>query len=253
MINKRLLPIMNLLAFAAMVAVNAMANILPINNLTTGEVSALYPSLFTPAGITFSIWSVIYLLLLGFVIVQWRLVSEKFYKRLSMLFIFSCMANMTWIVAWHYLYTVASVIIMIFLLVTLLQLFLLLCRQNFSSKLFTFFVELPFSLYFAWICVALIANVSALLVAENWIFLFSQQTWTVIMMSVAALLGLLLSWRYKRVSVAIVICWALFGIYWRWKESNELLSGVAISLVIAIAVFVTITRLYKLKKVVMNF
>lgn len=248
MINKRLLPIMNLLAFAAMVAVNAMANILPINNLTTGEVSALYPSLFTPAGITFSIWSVIYLFLLSFVIVQWRLITERFYKRLSLLFILSCMANMTWIVAWHYLYTVASVIIMIALLVTLLQLFLLLYRQNFSSRLFTFFVELPFSLYFAWICVALIANVSALLVAENWIFLFSQQTWTVIMMSVAALLGLLLSWKYQRVSVAIVICWALFGIYWRWKESNELLSGIAISLVIVLTFYVTITRLYKLRK-----
>jgi hypothetical protein len=38
------------LSYVAMVTMNAPANILPINNMTTGEVSDSYPSLFTPAG-----------------------------------------------------------------------------------------------------------------------------------------------------------------------------------------------------------
>ena len=46
-----------------MVAVNYLANVLPLNGRRTGEVSDAYPSLFTPAGVTFSIWGVIYLLL----------------------------------------------------------------------------------------------------------------------------------------------------------------------------------------------
>ena len=51
------------LAYAVMVMVNFMANALPINGLNTGEVSDSFPNLFAPAGITFAIWAVIYLLL----------------------------------------------------------------------------------------------------------------------------------------------------------------------------------------------
>lgn len=51
------------LTFLAMITVNALANILPIGGMGTGEVSDSYPNLFAPAGITFSIWGVIYFLL----------------------------------------------------------------------------------------------------------------------------------------------------------------------------------------------
>lgn len=77
MMNKAFWPILNTLGFALVITVNALANILPINGMNTGQISSLYPSLFTPAGITFSIWSVIYLLLLGFVIVQWGTLRSK--------------------------------------------------------------------------------------------------------------------------------------------------------------------------------
>ena len=56
------------LFLAAMIAANALANILPINQLNTGQISAFYPNYFVPAGFTFSIWGVIYLLLLNYVI-----------------------------------------------------------------------------------------------------------------------------------------------------------------------------------------
>ncbi|MFH1651080.1 MAG: hypothetical protein ABID87_03105, partial [Chloroflexota bacterium] len=63
-----LLAILNLLGFLGTVIINALANILPINNKTTGVLSDQYPNLFVPAGLTFSIWGVIYLLLAIFVI-----------------------------------------------------------------------------------------------------------------------------------------------------------------------------------------
>ena len=74
----RTLQIINVFALMLTLTINALANILPINGMNTGELSALYPSLFTPAGFTFSIWSVIYLLLIGFVIVQ-----KRFQKNLT--------------------------------------------------------------------------------------------------------------------------------------------------------------------------
>lgn len=85
------------LVLIAVLTVNALANILPINGLNTGEVSALYPSLFTPAGITFSIWSVIYLLLLAFVLWQWVRLrdtrTQEIYRRVSPHFILSSVFN----------------------------------------------------------------------------------------------------------------------------------------------------------------
>jgi hypothetical protein len=60
----------NLGAFALVILLNVLSNALPINGQTMPEISAKYPSLFTPAGFTFSIWGVIYLSLLIFVVWQ---------------------------------------------------------------------------------------------------------------------------------------------------------------------------------------
>ena len=56
----------NVLAFILALTVNSLANIIPIGGQTTGEISDKYPTLFTPAGFTFSIWSLIYLSLFLF-------------------------------------------------------------------------------------------------------------------------------------------------------------------------------------------
>ena len=67
-------------AFVVMVSVNALANILPFNGQTSGAVSDKYANLFAPAGFTFAIWSVIYLLLGAYTLYQlgyWREKKSK--------------------------------------------------------------------------------------------------------------------------------------------------------------------------------
>lgn len=39
----------NLVSYLTMITFNALANALPLNGMTTGEVSDRYPNLFTPA------------------------------------------------------------------------------------------------------------------------------------------------------------------------------------------------------------
>jgi len=56
--------------FVVMIVFNALANTLPLNGQSTGDVSFKYPNLFQPSGITFAIWGVIYLLLGASVIYQ---------------------------------------------------------------------------------------------------------------------------------------------------------------------------------------
>jgi len=102
-----ILAILNLMGFLGTVVVNALATTLPINNITTGELSDLYPNLFVPAGLTFAIWGLIYVLLAIFVVYQLmpsvRSNAQKadFINRIGPLFFISCLANIGWIYAWR--------------------------------------------------------------------------------------------------------------------------------------------------------
>ncbi|WP_349632671.1 TspO/MBR family protein [Cytobacillus firmus] len=137
-------------AYLVMIAVNALANILPLNEQTTGEISNKLEVLFTPAGYVFSIWGFIYLLLgvwLARQIPKKRR-SLPIYRQTSILFIVSCMLNSLWIIAWHYEYFLLSVIIMIALLFTLI--FLYKSASEFDPD---FLDVAPFSVYLGWISV----------------------------------------------------------------------------------------------------
>jgi translocator protein len=209
------------LALITTLAVNALANILPINNMTTGEISALYPSLFTPAGITFSIWSLIYVLLIGFVLLQWIKNDLYVFMQASSWFWLTCVLNSLWIVVWHYRMVGLSVVIMLLLLGATLQLFLKLRRIAMTSTAEKIFVKLPFTVYFAWICVATIANISAYLVSVNWSGAFlSPESWTMVMMAIATALAVLVTIKYSSPAFALVVTWALAGIFLRWRGSE---------------------------------
>jgi len=65
-----LLVIGNSIGVIGTILVNALAVILPLNGKSTSELSDAIPNLFVPAGITFSIWSIIYLFLIMFMIYQ---------------------------------------------------------------------------------------------------------------------------------------------------------------------------------------
>ena len=59
-----------LIMFVAVLVINTLANTLPINNQTTGQISNQYPNLFQPSGMTFSIWGLIYLSLGAWIVYQ---------------------------------------------------------------------------------------------------------------------------------------------------------------------------------------
>ena len=69
-ISINVLAFINLAAFLAVIVFNTLANSLPLNGRGTGELSDIYPNLFVPAGLTFSIWGLIYILLAGFTALQ---------------------------------------------------------------------------------------------------------------------------------------------------------------------------------------
>ena len=204
--------------YLAMVFVNYLANALPLNGRQTGEVSDAYGNLFAPAGITFSIWGVIYALLALHVLYQWGVFRRgqsdngPLLRRVGILFSISSLANTAWVFAWHYdqilLSTVliASILVVLGMIVVTLRDYSLTTREH-------WLVRTPFSVYFGWLTVATVANITVFLVSLGWDgFGVSNQIWAVIIVLVAAVIGTATMIRNRDKAYGVVLIWAFTGI-----------------------------------------
>lgn len=159
----------NLIFFVIMIAANAAANLMKLGGGTTGEVSAKYSNVFTPAGWTFAIWGAIYALLL--IPAVGPLINPNGYAaqlmdKLKGWFILSCILNTAWILLWHFDKILLSWVTMIALLGTLFVMF-----SRYSAASGASGLKLPtvqtagLSVYFGWICAAALANTMVLFVS----------------------------------------------------------------------------------------
>ena len=210
----------NLVGFVVMVVVNALATTIPLGGMTTGQLSDLYPNLFVPAGLTFSIWGVIYLLLGIFVVygivfsLRKAEPSSSFIEKIGILFVISCLANAGWIFSWQYRVLPLSLVCMIILLLSLLFIYRQLTIGRSKAKpLEKYLVHLPMSIYLGWISIATIANVTALLVHYKWDrFGINDQVWAIIMIGIGILLALIMLLIKRDIFYTLVVDWAILGI-----------------------------------------
>jgi benzodiazapine receptor len=247
-----LLQSLNIFAFILTIVVNGLANSAGLNGRTTAEISDLYPTAVTPAGYVFSIWGVIYVLLLIFVVFQ-ALPSQRgkpFLQSISFFFVLSSVLNVSWLFLWHYDQIVLSVALMFALLATLIAIYL---RLNIGKSTVSWkekaCVHLPFSVYLGWITVASIANVAAALVSVNWDgFGLANDTWGVLVIAVALLITLTVVATRRDAAFGLVLIWALAGIAAKQSAyQNIVVTAEASAIIIAIAL-VTVILFYRLKK-----
>ncbi len=205
-----------------MIGVNALANILPINNLTTGEVSDSFPNLFAPTGLTFSIWGVIYLLLGVYTVYQLfsKKVNSKLSNQVNTLFIISSFINSAWIFAWHYKIIWLTVLLMLVLLTSLIKIADILNKEKLNSgeKLL---YKIPFGIYFGWITVATIANITGFLVNIGWNgFILSETIWMILILLIGFIIA---TWRMHKdsnLAYGLVPVWAYYGIWLKHTTST---------------------------------
>ncbi|MEZ4685417.1 MAG: hypothetical protein R3B47_04955 [Bacteroidia bacterium] len=215
MTKTRLWQSLHVVAALFALTMNTLANALPLYGRTTGELSDLYPNLFVPAGFTFSIWGLIYLLLIAFLAHQFLTrAADGLMVALAPWLLFNLMMNGLWIIAWHSLQIELSVVIMLGLLISLVQLNIRLrWRKAVAPNSEKWLVRLFISIYLGWISVATIANVTALLISMGINGGSMEVGLTVAMILSATILGLLFIWLRGDWPYALVIAWALFGIY----------------------------------------
>jgi hypothetical protein len=242
------------LAWATMITVNALANILPIGGYQTGEISAFYPNRFVPAGFTFSIWGIIYLLLLAYNITLTVFLLKStlaehparvYIKRVTSLYWWSCVLNVMWILCWHYLQAALSLVVMLFMLFTLIRIFINGRKgiRIFPLWLQTFLIA-PFTVYLGWISVATIANVTAYLVKINWKGgPLEPEIWSAVMITTAIVLALFMLIRFRTAGYALTIAWALWGIHAAQGPKSDLLLRISFAGVIALVAVAVIERI----------
>ena len=194
------------IAFFVMVAVNALANILPLNGYTTGEVSNMYTVYFTPAGFTFSIWSIIYLSLFYWLL-TFTLKKQELTNSLFLLFLLTCLFNISWTVLWHFLFDGIALLNITLHLVSIYALYQAQRMTN-PKRRYVF----PISIYLGWIIVATLTNAQYWLVASveissllHWIIAYTALVFV-------GIIGVYFLRIEKNIVVPAVFIWSVFGI-----------------------------------------
>ena len=234
-------------AFAVTLVLNGLAGSTTLlGGVNTAQVSDGNPNLFAPAGVTFAIWGVIYLLLVGFSAYLFGLgrtknsplKSEKL-TRVTQLFTANIAFNGVWILAWQYQVLWLSVLLMIALLATLAMIANELHSVELRGTEYIL-AKLPFSVYFGWITVATIANVTTWLVSIDWNgFGLREGVWMVALLLIGAAIGLVTANRNRDWAYLAVFVWAFAGILLK-HLSPEGFDGKYPSIIVTLAILLPV-------------
>ncbi len=259
--NSKLLQIINVIAVIAAIVFNSLVNIIPVNNITTGEVSDAFPNLFTPPGYVFAIWGVIYALAIVFMIYQVRSNQreESYLQQIGILYLVGSIINIVWLVVFHYsygnevLFPITTLLILGFL-VTLLfvytRLGIGLSEVPVGQKLG---VHLHFSVYLGWISLASIANIaSTIVLLVPGIPLDIQALWTAIIIVVALVLTMLMLFLRRDFAYGLVVVWASIGIATK-QAAYPVIYFAALGTAIIVLVVILILPFLKGKKNPVDF
>jgi len=219
------LRVFNTIFFLLMVAVNIYAEVIPLNKVTTAEISAQHDTMLTPPGFTFVIWGIIYTWLLLFILFQNGLFLKKgvgdnpdIVHAVSAFFIISSAANIGWIIAWHYDYIILCFALIFTLWVVLLFAYLRLKKEVRTFRE-SFLAQAPFSAYLAWISIAMTINFMGMLKqsAPN-LAGISETAWTIVIIIGLFLFVEFILFRYRDFVFALTAVWAFFGIFYRYFD-----------------------------------
>jgi hypothetical protein len=249
---KKLISILNLISVIVLIAWNGYANTGNFNGRTVGDLSAEYNNLFTPASYAFSIWGLIFLMLLVFAVygvyaafAKAKSLQPRGYRTnfVTSTFPYFLVANIfcsLWVGFWLEEMIAISVICMVGILLCLL-----LCVKNLDMEIWDApfpiiaFVWWPLCLYTGWISVAIIANVASYLnsmfnIPEN-----QQILATLGMIVIATVISLLMIWYRNMREYASVTVWALIAIYVR--HSGTMYDIAYLALGAAVLLFINIS------------
>lgn len=236
--NRYQLMLTNLVMLAITLFFNFLSGTGILNNISTAEVSALYPTRITPAGFAFSIWGLIYtLLLLTFTWLFYKREDSKVAQVIDAIgywFILSSIANIGWIILFAYLQIELSTVLIAVLLFSLTRIVMNLKKLKFKL---TPLYPLTFGLYTGWVLVATVVNIAAALVKREWQgFGMNELVWATIVIVVAVLITFYVTNQTTNAIIPLPVAWAYYAIF-VGEELTVALLGMVVLVGVAIYQF----------------
>lgn len=195
--------------------INTLGAIGLINGLSQKQISDMYLTIITPSPATFSIWSVIYSLLIISIIVMIFRKNDPYYQsavdQISTLFWISCAFNIAWIISFSFVLVEISTLIIIGFVITLS----LLCQRLIKiQEKKRWLLPLSFGIYTGWLFIATVVNIAAALVKLDWNgFGIADNVWAIVILIIAVLLVIAVQLKNRSAAFPLPIAWAYFGIY----------------------------------------
>jgi len=237
---------LNMALAVGTIAMNILANALPLNGQNTGEISDRFKVLFVPAGYVFSIWGLIYIGILAYAVYQ-ALPGQRENPRLARvdsLFIVASVANVAWLFFWHYNLFLLTLVAMLTLLASLIGIYLALgIGRGVVPAGERWAVRVPFSVYLGWISVATIANVTDVLDFVKWNgWGLEPAAWAAIMLGIGVVLAAAVVFTRYDAAYVLVFVWAYIGIALK-QASTPLLPMIAWPAVVVLVILVVVAAM----------
>jgi len=224
--------------YVATIVMNYIAQVIPFNGQTNGEVSDKYSTLITPAGYAFSIWGLIFLALGAYAFFQAfsARADKKIYDQIAPWLIVAFISTSLWLPVFQYEMIAFSVLMMLVILASLVQIAIMITNDRSLSMREKGWIRIPFGLYLGWISVATLVNISVLAKYGGWYLLgISEVNWLLIMITVSFVLAVIVTRATGNLVISLVFVWAFVAIAVRHYNENTILQfalGAAIVLLI---------------------
>lgn len=209
--------LVNLVVYLMTVAINALGAFGYINGLSQKQVSDRFDTLITPSPFAFSIWSVIYTLLI-ITVLYWLFKAkqpetERTVNAVSPLFWLASAANILWVVAFSYEQMLLSMVLIFILVFALAMLNKKLIAQAGTVRRLS---GLTFGLYNGWILIATVVQTAAWLVSTGWDgFGLAPAVWSVITLAASLLIVFFVQDQLRNAALTLPIAWAYIAIWHR--------------------------------------
>lgn len=228
--NDKLQPILVLIATAGMIVFNYFAATGVLGGVATNVVSDKYPTLITPAGYAFAIWSLIYLGCAAFGVYQILPANLDKFRAIRRAYLVSCVANCAWLYFWSQEMVVGCLGIILVLLATLAYINSRLRSTETMGEYW--FAKVPFGLYFGWVTAATILNATIALVYlgvrppdSTALFLGAA------LLLIAAALGVLVRFKLTNYFYPLAIAWALTAIAVKQSGKTLIVAAAAVGVI----------------------
>ncbi|KAL6056519.1 Tryptophan-rich sensory protein [Balamuthia mandrillaris] len=177
------------------------------------DISEKYPSLLTPVGWAFAIWTVIYLSLA--VYFAWQLLpsnrSNVHVQGIVKFVTLAAIFQAAWVVAWCNEYLVLAAVYMVGIWVSLFVV-------NATLRPASLLLKLPFGLWFGWITVATLINIGIVGDVAFHAPFFRSAAWGMVALSIAMNFSWIVGSGLCARTFPLSIGWACYGIY---KANND--------------------------------